>query len=706
MDEAGSYNPNNGSNDSGHKTIEYVVKRNEAGRLVQNFLIARNHDEKKGSQLTRKDILNLFKNHMVYVNDRRAKDRKHVLAENDVVKIIVEDKIIRLRIAKNLGLKVVHFDTCGKRGGGSIVVAWKPTGTSLNDVKEYIVDLLYDQAFVTEDGGKDGQKLLLDEEFVPIYDLKTQMNGLALLAQGSAVIENLNRQIERSELKFEFRMLCHHAIELPDNKIASFKDIKPHNSRLIGKDNGFDNSIDTQIGSWLDCQNLTKDILNHITIKVEEITQSLASGKITTVTVSVRGTKKGQLVVKKILFELGYPAIGAQLYTVPLQRGSRKGLFIALIGIEFKDMDDKIVSIKEPEPKKFESARARESKFFQRKFDSIKQSISDNSNSNNNNTTLPTEMNENGHIINPLNEISFLNEVTYDPTTSLPAAYIVGTKDFCGHKFKVSKDTLIPRKCTEALVNASISHIERMLSVVVSSCKKKIRILDLGTGTGCILLSILKHDFKSLTKGVELTGVGIDISPEALNIAQTNIELHGLSNNCKLLKTSFTEVSNNKELLSLGPFDIVVCNPPYHSKSSLDKFSLIGNGRSASGILHEPLVALVADGNDDFSAYKDIRASLSSSSSISSSSSSSNNSIIYSASLESEITKKLEISQNNNNNNDNSTGVMASDGVLFLEIKKGTQDQVTRIFKGWNTITQLKDAYGYIRCLGFQKKPE
>ena len=134
-------------------------------------------------------------------------------------------------------------------------------------------------------------------------------------------------------------------------------------------------------------------------------------------------------------------------------------------------------------------------------------------------------------------------------TKNEPIAYILGEKEFWSKNFKVNKNTLIPRPETELLV-------DRLLKIFK---KKKICILDIGTGSGCIVLSLLDELKDS-------TGVGIDISKEAILVAKINRFRFNLGNRVKFLNKSFLDVINKK-------FDLIVSNPPYIKRNSIKNLS-------------------------------------------------------------------------------------------------------------------------------------
>jgi release factor glutamine methyltransferase len=130
-----------------------------------------------------------------------------------------------------------------------------------------------------------------------------------------------------------------------------------------------------------------------------------------------------------------------------------------------------------------------------------------------------------------------------------PIAYIFEKKEFWSLDFIVNKDTLIPRPETELLVEYLVKYYKN----------KKIFILDIGTGSGCIILSILKELKKS-------KGIGIDVSKKAIKVASKNAKNLGLQTRSKFIKRNLNEFNSYM-------FDLVVSNPPYICSHELKNLS-------------------------------------------------------------------------------------------------------------------------------------
>jgi release factor glutamine methyltransferase len=167
----------------------------------------------------------------------------------------------------------------------------------------------------------------------------------------------------------------------------------------------------------------------------------------------------------------------------------------------------------------------------------------------------------------PCEEVARYRELLVRRSKREPLAYIVGRSDFMGLTFAVDHRVLIPEQDTENLIE----------EIMKETCDGD-RILDLCTGSGCILLSLLHYSNGS-------TGVGTDLSRDALDVAQKNAERLSLQDRCEWREGDLFEAVREGE-----KFDLIVSNPPYI------RSAVIG-GLAPEVQAHEPMMAL--DGGED-----------------------------------------------------------------------------------------------------------
>ena len=156
-----------------------------------------------------------------------------------------------------------------------------------------------------------------------------------------------------------------------------------------------------------------------------------------------------------------------------------------------------------------------------------------------------------------------------------PISYIINKKEFWNNNFYINSDVLIPRPDSETLV-------EQVLKIYDKNAKKNI--LDIGTGSGCLLLAILKERNNFF-------GTGIDISKKALNVASFNAKVHQLGNRVKFYNSDIDK-------FLFGKYDIIISNPPYIENCRL---KYLDRGITA----YEPIIALDG-GNDGCSKVKKV----------------------------------------------------------------------------------------------------
>jgi release factor glutamine methyltransferase len=134
-----------------------------------------------------------------------------------------------------------------------------------------------------------------------------------------------------------------------------------------------------------------------------------------------------------------------------------------------------------------------------------------------------------------------------------PVQYIVGNAWFFGTEFQVNASTMIPRSCTERLVEQVITHCHENAPSP--------RIADIGTGSGCIAVTLATH-----VPDAKITAT--DISPDALELAKANASVQNVET-----QITFLEGDGSTPLLDLDPFDVVCSNPPYIPEDEMSQLA-------------------------------------------------------------------------------------------------------------------------------------
>tara|TARA_B100001063_G_scaffold161794_1_gene151006 strand:- start:250 stop:1092 length:843 start_codon:yes stop_codon:yes gene_type:complete len=154
-------------------------------------------------------------------------------------------------------------------------------------------------------------------------------------------------------------------------------------------------------------------------------------------------------------------------------------------------------------------------------------------------------------ILNPNHEIKEKNFLHFsqlidERLKGKPIAYLTGKKEFWKHEFFINENVLIPRPDTELIIDEVLK---------IFKYKNKINLLDIGVGSGCIILSILKEK-------INFFGTGIDLSNECIKLCKINANNLGIKNRLKLIKSDIDNFNN-------GKYDLIISNPPYIKKLDL-----------------------------------------------------------------------------------------------------------------------------------------
>ena len=172
-------------------------------------------------------------------------------------------------------------------------------------------------------------------------------------------------------------------------------------------------------------------------------------------------------------------------------------------------------------------------------------------------------------------DITKFEDYLYRRRAKEPMAYILGYKHFWKHKFIINKFVLIPRPDTEKIVEETLKYLP---------IEKSKKILDVGTGSGCIVVSLLKERPKCIA-------TAIDVSRNAINVAKTNAKLHQLEN-----KINFINIDIDK--YKSCNYDLVISNPPYINSVELKRLD-------DDIKFHEPMLAL-SGGSDGLRYLKKV----------------------------------------------------------------------------------------------------
>lgn len=216
-----------------------------------------------------------------------------------------------------------------------------------------------------------------------------------------------------------------------------------------------------------------------------------------------------------------------------------------------------------------------------------------------------------------------------------PVSHIIGKREFYSNEFVVSSDVLDPRPDSESLIDLALKTFPEK--------NDKLRILELGVGSGCLIITLLKHL-------PHATGIGVDINEASLSIAKRNAISLKVDNRIELIKSDWFKNIADK---AADKFDLIISNPPYIKTNDIQNLQ-------NEVKRFEPIMALDG-GNDGLDCYKEIAK--------------------------------------------DAGNFLKESGFLILEIGQDQEKDVIKIFEdsGLKFVEDIKDLGGIIRCLLFSK---
>ncbi|KAI7883009.1 S-adenosyl-L-methionine-dependent methyltransferase [Lichtheimia hyalospora FSU 10163] len=454
------------------------------------------------------------------------------------------------------------------------------------------------------------------------YSLQKAASGLLVIATSDHAKQFLSQAYQQSEdFNVTMRVICHGKVPADLMSTLTSTNLKPlpvDPTTVVTTSNQDEEEEEEEE----DNDNLTRSASEVVSdLRLVQITRSNNADYLSTLDLDLH-TPFSSMAIRSLLFhQAGYPIVGNSTYTKYLKSSRDKGLCMSVMRLQLlHPTTHETMTWNATEPEKFELLRAREQKFWRRKLDEKLEALK-----------------KSGRITENQEQ---LDQVESGATTDKPLAYMLGEKTFCGLCFKVSEACLIPRPSTETLVNAAVAIL---LQESGNNNKQQQRVLDIGTGCGNLLLSIMHQT----THHINVQGLGIDISKDALAVARENQASLGLDH------VTFTECDMGLlDCSKVGLFDVVVCNPPYLNETIVK--SSFKHREDFNLLLQEPATALFA-GDDGYEWYTVL----------------------------SKVAPK----------------VMHRHAKLVLECGKGMMDRVKLIMTGWKTVEVRKDKQGWDRCL-------
>ncbi|KAI9506648.1 S-adenosyl-L-methionine-dependent methyltransferase [Coemansia spiralis] len=584
---------------------EKIVDSNSSGTKLRNYLVR----EFRQELFIRADVIAALRQKRVHVNGSIVLD-SYLLKEGDHVQVEVDAaQVIKSRL-HSLDVKLKYAED-------GLAILAKAPGVSRPDIEWAAPALLLISQVNSNVSGIEATDI---RPWIAVNEVEKSVRSLIILVDSEKRRNTVAKNIASGQVSFGLCALCH-------GSAAQSKFDNISTECIAAKVNMAIDNNTNKLDTWLSYNRLPADIFDSVKIKIDIVINSSSVGNLSMVHGTVSRANKPSLVLRRSMFELGNPVVGSQNYSQPLSNHRDKGTLLAIVRVELPSLADisKRIVVSEGVPSKLLAVCERESKFHRLRQEKAH-----------------AEIEQFRSTDNPLTTDDDSTELGVELIEGKPAAYISGLKQFCSYTFNVTPDTLIPRASTEVLAQAVLKYLDSESS---NGLLTK-RFMDLGTGSGCILLSVLLQT-------CHVQGIGIDISKPALEVSRRNCELHGMLDRTILLQSSFKTFTLDPQVLSYGPYDFIACNPPYISTKKASQMR--------ATIEHEPHLALIAQ-DGGYQAYRD-------------------------------ICKSLEAN----------LSILRPSACIGFEIGKNMEKGVRRIFCRWQEVGAFNDAHGFLRVIIFQR---
>ncbi|CAO3582013.1 unnamed protein product [Absidia cylindrospora] len=633
--------------------VKATVNSNGHGQRIRKWIMS----HYRHIVTSRENAHQSFKRGEISVNGQPSEETR-ILQESDIVEINYNKTMEHLAAVKDFDIEFGYQDSY-------MAVIWKAPGIN-HSFLERAVRYYFESNSPCEC------------IWFP-YILQKAASGWIIMAKSNKAKDRLIERYKGNKVQLGMLVLCHGQVppnlatmEYDTDKLPEEESTAPISKRQNATPNKKDDDNDDEDDD-LDVDGdavLEQGSKIFRSLNVTSVTRSNNSDYISTVELGLR-TPYGSASVRRFFYNHGYTIIGNSAATRPIKTHKDKGLYMTLNKLAMDKLFDEScdeserngndedknddqptlpfpIQLTRNEPEKFKLTLEREHRFWKRAYE-----------------RRLKELQQSGIEMDGASQsLDYVESYGKEPL-----AYVLGSKEFHGLRFEIDRSCLIPRASTETLVDAALSWLLDTDTLTTIASRK--RILDMGTGCGNLLLSILD-------KAPQAVGIGVDISQQAVAMAQKNKDKiladKDASRATFIVKDMAQVTSTDLKFTSSGDndggspdndngfVDLIVCNPPYLNMDATNRQGSNAKDRPTQqqmALSYEPDQALYAE-DQGFAWYLTL----------------------------SELAPRLLASPH---------------GRVILECGKGMMERILVIWSGWKVVSTIKDKQGWDRCLVLER---